>query len=711
MHSALLLFTAILSVVSAGIWPGHIQSAAATGRLLCNGRPIPGVLVKMKDWDLVDPDDKMDQSQSDMRGGFMLRGWTKEWSNIEPYVAIYHKCNYNGWCARKLKIDLPVEAVTHGSTTPTGIFDVGIIELSRTDRSEVPERCPDMRPRRVTVRIDGLRIVVPLNRDGATIQELIDAASLRFQKATGISASRIQRLELENGGILDPDDIVDDVLNYETEEVLAISDDDPSIPSESSSYYPADTRDKTAIPSTSASSEAFVEIKAFDSTPTLHVRSSKTKAHFGNELLMAEAAPLRSSLRSDKREHNSAPRTVTLSPEVERRLIQTEHRNALERISARKSRISDKFWDAQEKLRDSMSSGSQPGIPRSVSDSNGFVKKPSLIQSIENPFHTIVILANTEELDVGIEITDEFDTPRATPSSAFQITKIDSDGRVGKDGRIRTGDMIVAIDGHSANGLTLLKARALLYELRTRPAPTLTIDRTIQSFHEAEAKVISQKKMALSALQQANSQAVGQTFTITIVRKPNGFGLTVTGRETTKGERLCYIGNVKPDGPAFGQLRSGDRLIKVNGVPTVELQQADIVRRLKETPVGESVTLEISRLLVGGAAWKDGRLLVDDQLISIEDIDLRKFEKNADASEAQRLSLRAKKRQQRRAVQSEYVDAPLNAFPPTWRSIPIHREAPPPPSAATAQRNPSYLSATLLHKDPLRTSPRVSSRL
>ncbi|CAJ0578888.1 unnamed protein product, partial [Mesorhabditis spiculigera] len=63
----------------------------------------------------------------------------------------------------------------------------------------------------------------------------------------------------------------------------------------------------------------------------------------------------------------------------------------------------------------------------------------------------------------------------------------------------------------------------------------------------------------------------------------------------------------------------------------------------------------------------------------------------------QRLSLRAKKRQQRRAVQSEYVDAPLNAFPPTWRSI--------------AQRNPSYLSATLLHKDTLRTSPRVSSRL
>ncbi|CAJ0941286.1 unnamed protein product, partial [Mesorhabditis belari] len=128
----LVLVLSFFGVISCGIWPGHIQSAAATGRLLCQGRPIPGVLVKMKDWDLLDPDDKMDQTNSDFRGVFLLRGWTKEWSNIEPYVSIYHKCNYNGWCSRKLSIDLPEQAVTHGSTTPAGIFDLGIIELSTT---------------------------------------------------------------------------------------------------------------------------------------------------------------------------------------------------------------------------------------------------------------------------------------------------------------------------------------------------------------------------------------------------------------------------------------------------------------------------------------------------------------------------------------------------------------------------------------------------
>uniref|UniRef100_A0A0N4U7T9 PDZ domain-containing protein n=1 Tax=Dracunculus medinensis TaxID=318479 RepID=A0A0N4U7T9_DRAME len=42
----------------------------------------------------------------------------------------------------------------------------------------------------------------------------------------------------------------------------------------------------------------------------------------------------------------------------------------------------------------------------------------------------------------------------------------------------------------------------------------------------------------------------------------------------------------------------------------------------------------IKKVLHGGAAYKDGRLKVNDQLIGIENIDLRLFRKNAEASEA-----------------------------------------------------------------------------
>ena len=37
----------------------------------------------------------------------------------------------------------------------------------------------------------------------------------------------------------------------------------------------------------------------------------------------------------------------------------------------------------------------------------------------------------------------------------------------------------------------------------------------------------------------------------------------MTGRETADGERLFYIGTVKPNGVALGHLRAGDRLLEV----------------------------------------------------------------------------------------------------------------------------------------------------
>ena len=76
----------------------------------------------------------------------------------------------------------------------------------------------------------------------------------------------------------------------------------------------------------------------------------------------------------------------------------------------------------------------------------------------------------------------------------------------------------------------------------------------------------------------------------------NGFGFTVTGRDTASGERLFYIGTVKPHGVALGHLQGGDRLLEINGESTAKLSQADIVERLKNAAVGETVKFLISRV-------------------------------------------------------------------------------------------------------------------
>ncbi|PIO56100.1 PDZ/DHR/GLGF domain protein, partial [Teladorsagia circumcincta] len=78
---------------------------------------------------------------------------------------------------------------------------------------------------------------------------------------------------------------------------------------------------------------------------------------------------------------------------------------------------------------------------------------------------------------------------------------------------------------------------------------------------------------------------------------PAGFGFTVTGRETAKGERLFYIGTVKPNGVALGHLRAGDRLLELNGEPTADLTQAEVVERLKKAAVGDTVSFLVSRVV------------------------------------------------------------------------------------------------------------------
>ncbi len=57
------------------------------------------------------------------------------------------------------------------------------------------------------------------------------------------------------------------------------------------------------------------------------------------------------------------------------------------------------------------------------------------------------------------------------------------------------------------------------------------------------------------------------------VDERGGLGFTVTGRETTKGERLFYIKTVMPNSPAHddGRLRHGDRLLEVVVITLITL--------------------------------------------------------------------------------------------------------------------------------------------
>ena len=47
--------------------------------------------VKLWDVDRTDADDLMDSGYTDANGDFHLSGWTKEYTTIDPKLAIYHE--------------------------------------------------------------------------------------------------------------------------------------------------------------------------------------------------------------------------------------------------------------------------------------------------------------------------------------------------------------------------------------------------------------------------------------------------------------------------------------------------------------------------------------------------------------------------------------------------------------------------------------------
>ncbi|VDK71708.1 unnamed protein product [Cylicostephanus goldi] len=71
----------------------------------------------------------MDEKFSDSKGEFKLSGNKKELTTIDPKVNIYHKCNYDGLCFKKISVKIPKNYVTEGET-PDKVFDIGELNLA-----------------------------------------------------------------------------------------------------------------------------------------------------------------------------------------------------------------------------------------------------------------------------------------------------------------------------------------------------------------------------------------------------------------------------------------------------------------------------------------------------------------------------------------------------------------------------------------------------
>ncbi|XP_077866992.1 partitioning defective 3 homolog [Saccoglossus kowalevskii] len=97
---------------------------------------------------------------------------------------------------------------------------------------------------------------------------------------------------------------------------------------------------------------------------------------------------------------------------------------------------------------------------------------------------------------------------------------------------------------------------------------------------------------------RTNVRKIGKKLHIQLTKGPQGLGFSITTRDNpTGGKNPIYIKNILPKGAAIndGRLKSGDRLLEVNGNEMTGKSQADAVSILRSTKLGSDVVLVISR--------------------------------------------------------------------------------------------------------------------
>lgn len=194
-------------------------------------------------------------------------------------------------------------------------------------------------------------------------------------------------------------------------------------------------------------------------------------------------------------------------------------------------------------------------------------------------------------------------------------------GSRAEKGRLRRGDLIVEINNIQLIGLgdkniqEQLRRNLQSSELRLRvirSSKNKNRDNRVSKIIDTEERSLDEPKptvktspnrkvpgaTASASLQVANTRKLGRKIEIVLKKGPQGLGFSVTTRDNPAGGYCpIYIKNILPKGAAVedGRLKSGDRLLEVDGVTMTGKSQTEVVGILRATQPGAIVRLVVSR--------------------------------------------------------------------------------------------------------------------
>ncbi|XP_045431531.1 partitioning defective 3 homolog B isoform X5 [Pipistrellus kuhlii] len=467
---------------------------------------------------------------------------------------------------------------------------------------------------KVTVCFGRTGIVVPCKEGQLRVRELTQQALQRYLKTREKDPGywvKIHHLEYTDGGILDPDDILADVVEDKDKLIAVFDEQEPLHKVDSPGGNPAGRQSPDAF-----ETEVATQLAAFKPVGgEIEVTPSALK--LGTPLLVRRSSDPAPGPPADAQPTASHPSGQSLKPAIP---------------------------DSTQNLEDGeVVSGVQTDL----------LTSPKIKDALSDLTRTVEISAEGGPL--GIHVVPFFSSLSGRILGLF-IRGIEENSRSKREGLFQENECIVKINQVDLADKTFAQAQdvfrqamkapcVLLHVLppqnreqyeksvigplnifgnndgvsRTKPPPPVhtrlgikTMNLTGTSSPEEDGSPSLQQSKSprvprigrkpsspsLSPLMGFGSKKNAKKIKIDLKKGPEGLGFTVVTRDSSiHGPGPIFVKNILPKGAAIkdGRLQSGDRILEVNGRDVTGRTQEELVAMLRSTKQGETASLVIAR--------------------------------------------------------------------------------------------------------------------
>uniref|UniRef100_A0A2K5VK58 Par-3 family cell polarity regulator beta n=1 Tax=Macaca fascicularis TaxID=9541 RepID=A0A2K5VK58_MACFA len=489
---------------------------------------------------------------------------------------------------------------------------------------------------KVTVCFGRTGIVVPCKEGQLRVGELTQQALQRYLKTREKGPGywvKIHHLEYTDGGILDPDDVLADVVEDKDKLIAVFEEQEPLHKIESPSGNPAERQSPDAFETEVASQlAAFKPIGG-----EIEVTPSALK--LGTPLLVRRSSDPVPGPPADTQPGASHPGGQSLKPVVSDSTQNLEEREVMNGVQTELT--SPKTKDTLSDMTRTVEISGEGGplgihvVPFFSSLSGRilglFIRgvEENSRSKREGLFHENECIVKINSVDLVdktfAQAQDVFRQAMKSPSVLLHVLPPQNREQYEKsvigplnifgnnDGVLKTK---APPPVHGKSGLKTAN-------LTGAESPETDASSCLQQNKSPRVPRLGGKPSSpsLSPLMGFGSKKNAKKIKIDLKKGPEGLGFTVVTRDSSiHGPGPIFVKNILPKGAAIkdGRLQSGDRILEVNGRDVTGRTQEELVAMLRSTKQGETASLVIARQEGHFLPRElDGRLRMNDQLIAV----------------------------------------------------------------------------------------------